>query len=45
MMEQHARYNKKFYSSLFPGDTVYIASIRNPQTWFISYVDFMKTYR
>ena len=45
MMEQHARYNHKFYSTVFPSDTVYIASIRNPQKWFISYVDFMGTYR
>ena len=45
IMEQHARYNHKFYTKNFPEDTVYITSLRNPVKWFISFVDFMGAYK
>ena len=43
--EQHARYRPQFFSKHFPNDTVYITSVREPVSWFISYVDFMNVYR
>lgn len=45
IMEQHARYSHRFYHTHFPNNTVYITSIRDPVKWFISFVDFMPTYR
>ena len=45
VMFLHARYVKEFYDRLFPNDTVYITSIRQPSKWFISYVDFMPLFR
>lgn len=45
VMEQHARFNPQLYAKYFPDETVYITSIREPVSWFISYVDFMAVFK
>ena len=45
ILEQQAKYNHDFYQKHFPNHTVYLASIRHPVDWFISFIEHRIQYR
>ena len=45
ILTSHARYNKEILSALMPADTVYVSSVRDPLTQFVSSFNFIRAYR